>query len=81
MHDERSDGAELLASANIPVAVELGRLTLAAEEVAALRAGDVLLLGRPPGGPVDLVAGGKVIARGELVDVEGELGVRVLAVG
>jgi len=38
----------------------------------------VIPVGRPLHGPVDLTVGGRVVARGELVDVDGELGVRVL---
>ena len=72
-----STGADLLADATLPATVELGRLLLAAEELAALTPGDTLLLGRPLASPLDLVVGGKVIARGELVEVEGELGFRV----
>ena len=34
---------------------------------------------RVPGEPVELSVNGKVVARGELVEVEGHLGVRVLA--
>jgi flagellar motor switch/type III secretory pathway protein FliN len=78
--DDVKVGEKTLAEAQIPVTVELGRLMLAAEEIAALRPGDTLLLARPPGSPLDLAAGGKVIARGELVDVEGELGFRVLSI-
>jgi flagellar motor switch/type III secretory pathway protein FliN len=37
-------------------------------------------LGRPLGGPVELRAGGRLLARGELCDVEGEVGVRVTEV-
>jgi type III secretion protein Q len=80
VEDDVRVGERALAEAQIPVTVELGRLTLAAEEIAALRPGDTLLLARPPGSPLDLAAGGKVIARGELVDVEGELGFRVLSI-
>jgi type III secretion system YscQ/HrcQ family protein len=74
-----SVGERLLAEAQVPVTVELGRLSLTAEEISGLRPGDTLLLGRPPGAPLDLCAGGKPIARGELVDVDGELGFRVIA--
>jgi flagellar motor switch protein FliM len=70
-------GEDLLAQAQIPAIVELGRLTMTAEEIAALRPGDTLLLGRSPTGGVELTVGGRIIAWGELVDVEGELGFRV----
>ena len=52
-------------------------MTLTAREILELRPGAVVPVGRPLAGPVDLTAGGRVMARGELVDVEGELGVRV----
>jgi flagellar motor switch protein FliM len=71
-------GEDLLAQAQIPVTVELGRLTMTTEEIAALRPGDTLLLGRSPGGAVELTVGGRIVAWGELVDVDGELGFRVL---
>jgi type III secretion system YscQ/HrcQ family protein len=74
-----TEGERVLAEAEIPVAVELGRLVLPAQEIAALQPGDTLLLERPPGAPIELRAGGKLVARGELVDVEGELGFRVLS--
>ena len=59
--------------------VELGRVPITAEEVVSLKAGQVIDLGRVPGEPLDLSVGGKIVARGELVEIEGNLGVRVLS--
>ncbi len=70
----------LLRELPVQITCEIGRLTLSAREVLELRPGSVLPVGRPLAGPVDLTAGGRVIARGELVDVEGEIGVRVTEV-
>jgi type III secretion system YscQ/HrcQ family protein len=64
----------------VELTCELARFTLSAAEILALAPGAVLPLGRPPGAPVELLAGRRVIARGELVDVDGEVGVRVLEV-
>ena len=61
----------------VELACQLGTVTMTARQVLELAPGRVLDLARPLGGPVDLVAGGKIIGRGELVDVDGELGVRV----
>jgi len=61
----------------VELTVELGRVKLSARDVLELRPGAVLELDRPLGGPVELYAGGRLVARGELVDVEGQLGVRV----
>lgn len=73
-------GEHLLRELPVQITCEIGRVTLTAKEILELRPGAVVPVGRPLAGPVDLTAGGRVIARGELVDVEGELGVRVTEV-
>lgn len=67
----------LLRDLPVQIVCEIGRVTLSAREILELKPGSVVQVGRPLAGPVDLTAGGRVIARGELVDVEGELGVRL----
>lgn len=71
---------ELLGELPIELSCELGRVTMTGRELSDLRPGAVVPVGRPLAGPVDLTVGGRVVARGELVDVEGELGVRVTQV-
>jgi flagellar motor switch protein FliM len=75
----RPEGADLLADIPLQLAVELARVPLTADEVVGLKVGQVLELHRSPGEPVELSVNGKVVARGELVEVEGQLGVRVLS--
>jgi type III secretion system YscQ/HrcQ family protein len=70
----------LLRELPIQVTCEIGRVTLSAREILDLRPGAVLPVGRPLAGPVDLTTGGRILARGELVDVEGEIGIRVTEV-
>jgi flagellar motor switch/type III secretory pathway protein FliN len=67
------------APANPPVslAVELGRLNLSLAQVADLRPGDVLDLGRSADDPVLITSGGDPVAHGTLVSVDGGLGVRI----
>lgn len=67
--------------AEIEVSVEIARFMLPLEELAALRAGEVVLAGRAIGERVALRAGDRTIAEGELVDVDGEVGVRILGLG
>jgi flagellar motor switch protein FliM len=67
----------LLGELPVDVVCELGRVSMSGREVLELRPGAVIPVGRPLAGPVDLTVGGRVVARGELVDVEGEIGVRV----
>jgi type III secretion system YscQ/HrcQ family protein len=68
---------QLLRELPVEVVCELGRVTLSGRELIELRPGAVIPAGRPLAGPVDLTVGGRVVARGELVDVEGEIGVRI----
>jgi type III secretion system YscQ/HrcQ family protein len=75
----KPEGSELLADIPLQIAVELARVPVTADEVVALKVGQVLELHRSPGEPVELSVNGKVVARGELVEVEGQLGVRVLS--
>jgi type III secretion protein Q len=72
---------EVLEDVPVVVRVELGVVEMKAREWAALAPGDVVALGRKVGEPAVLRAGGVEIARGELVVVDGEYGVKILAVG
>ncbi len=70
---------DVLAEVPLVVRVELGAAELSASAWARTRAGDVLALGRAVGEPVVLRVSGTEVARGELVAIEGELGVRILS--
>jgi flagellar motor switch/type III secretory pathway protein FliN len=77
--DEAHVGATaVLAAAPVEVVAELGRATLRGDEVAGLAPGSVLVFGRV--GAVALRVGEEIWAEGELVDVDGALGVRVTSV-
>jgi flagellar motor switch protein FliN/FliY len=64
----------------VEITAEAGKVELTVSQVASLAAGDVVTLSEAVLGPVELRAGGFVVARGELVDVEGRRGVRILEV-
>lgn len=70
-----SNPGELLREIPAELSVEVGRIPLTAREAVELRAGQTLRLDRRPGDPVELRIGPKLVARGELVEVDGELGV------
>lgn len=72
---------DIVGQTPLVVRLELGVLELSAAEWAALRPGDVVQSGRRIADPVVLRAAGQEIARGELVDIEGEIGVRITHVG
>lgn len=68
-----------LSPTDVPVTlvIELGRVNLSLGRLADLKPGDVLELGRHSREPVELTSGGRLVARGELVQIDTELGVRV----
>ncbi len=73
----RMSSEELATDLEIPLAIVAGDVSVSARSLLELAPGQVLSLGRSLGGPVELRAGARTLARGELVEVEGELGVRI----
>lgn len=73
----RMSSEELATDLEIPLAIVAGDVNVSARSLLELAPGQVLSLGRSLGGPVELRAGARTLARGELVEVEGELGVRI----
>ena len=68
---------ELLRGIELTVTVEVGRARMRVKDLLGLHEGSVVELDRPVGSPVDLLANGRTIARGEIVLVEDQLGIRV----
>lgn len=72
---------DVLEDSPVVVRVEIGVVEMKASEWAALGAGDVVTLGRRVGDPALLRVGGVEVARGELVQVDGEIGVKIIGRG
>jgi type III secretion system YscQ/HrcQ family protein len=75
--DDMGPSLTVLASAPIEVIAEIGRVEIRADELLGLRPGSVLALGALGPRSVELRAGGRLWARGEMVNVDGQLGVRL----
>lgn len=73
------ESAAMLDDVSVPMVVELGRVEVSAADIVGLRPGQVIELSRAPGDAVDLVVDNRRIGKGELVEIEGELGVRILS--
>jgi type III secretion protein Q len=78
--EQHASSVTMLASAPIQVVAEIGRLVLRADEVVALRPGSILTLGGLRPTTVDLRVGDRSWGHGELVNVDGQLGVRLTAI-
>jgi flagellar motor switch protein FliN len=76
------DAPELERLYDVPVelAVEIGRTHMTIRETLALGPGSIVTLNRLAGEPVDLLVNGKPIARGEVVVIDEEFGLRVTEV-
>src|SRR3954469_2105028 len=68
---------ERLNDVSVEVSVEIGRTRMTLGEALALAPGSVIGLHRLAGEPVDLLVNGRVIARGEVVVLDEEFGLRV----
>ncbi len=66
--------------APVTLTVELGRINLPVSRLADLKPGDVLALNRHSREPVEITSNGRPVARGELILIDTELGVRVTSV-
>jgi flagellar motor switch protein FliN/FliY len=67
----------VLADVEMGVTAELGRCEMTVRELLSLTPGAVIDLDRPAGALVDLLVNGKLIARGEVVVIDEEFGIRV----
>jgi flagellar motor switch/type III secretory pathway protein FliN len=65
--------------ARVELTVGLGTARMSLRQILGLAVGEVVPLGRPLAGPFDIRAQGTLIGQGELVDVDGELGVRIVS--
>jgi flagellar motor switch protein FliN/FliY len=75
-------GTDLSLVLDVPVelAVEIGRTIMTIRQAMALAPGSVVVLDRMAGEPVDLLVNGRRIARGEVVAIDEEFGLRITEV-
>lgn len=68
---------ELLRGVEMELAVEIGRAKMLVKDLLGLAPGTVVELDRAAGAPADLRVNGRLIARGEVVVVDEEFGLRI----
>lgn len=77
---EVAGSIDLLLGVELEASIRFGSREMPLGEVLDLGAGDVVELDRHVSDPVDLLVGDKIVARGEVVLVNGSFGLRVLEV-
>jgi flagellar motor switch protein FliN/FliY len=75
-----SPGIELLLDVEMEASLRFGSRQMPLGEILDLGPGDVVQLDRQVADPVDLIVGDKIVARGEVVLVNGNFGLRVTEV-
>ncbi len=68
---------DLLMDVALDVVIELGRTVMPLKEVLNLGPGSVIELDKLAGDPVDILVNNKLVARGEVVVIEENFGVRI----
>ncbi len=70
-------GLDMLHDVEMEVSAELGRTRMAVRELLSLSPGAIVELDRAAGSPADLLVNGRLIARGEVVVVDENFGIRI----
>lgn len=68
---------EAVLEVDLPLVVRFGRAVMPLRNIAELSPGAVVDMGRTPDEPVELLVGERLVARGEVVIVGGNYGVRI----
>jgi flagellar motor switch protein FliN/FliY len=74
---EGSKTFDLLLDVELPVSISFGRAQVALKDVLKLTVGSIVELNRDISDPVEVIVNNCVIARGEVVVVQGNFGVRI----
>jgi flagellar motor switch protein FliN/FliY len=70
---------EMLLDVDLDVSIELGNSTLSIKRILELAPGSIVELDRMAGEPVDLMVNSKVVAKGEVVVIDENFGIRIVS--
>ena len=80
IHVETDERLEAVLDVSLPLVARFGQTIMPMRTLAGLGPGAMVDLDRSPEDPVELLVGGRVVAKGEVVIVGGNYGVRILEV-
>ena len=72
-----SQTLDVLLDIELPVTIRFGSAQMTFGDVMGLNAGSLVEFDRAPEEPVEVLVNGRVVARGEMVMVQGNYGVRI----
>lgn len=70
-------GIDMILDIPLDITVELGRVRMLIKDVLELASGSIVELDRVAGEPIDVLVNGRLIARGEVVVIEDNFGIRL----
>jgi flagellar motor switch protein FliN/FliY len=74
---ESTKNIDLLLGVPMQVTVQLGKAEMLVRDILRLNHGSVVELDRAAGGAVDLLVNERLVARGEIVSIEENFGIRI----
>jgi flagellar motor switch protein FliN/FliY len=74
---ESTKNIDLLLGVPIKVTVQLGKTEMLVRDILQLNQGSIVELDRAAGSPVDLLVNERLVARGDIVSIEENFGIRV----
>ncbi len=74
---EAASGLDRLMDIPLEISVELGRMKLMVREIVELGPGSIIEVNKAAGEPVDVLVNGRLVAKGEVVVIEDNFGVRI----
>lgn len=73
----QSENIDLIMDVPLDVTVELGRTSKSIQEILDFTPGTIIELNKIAGEPIDILVNGKYVAKGEVVVIEENFGVRI----
>jgi flagellar motor switch protein FliN/FliY len=81
LSQEELKNMELLLDVQLPIRVRIGTKTVLLKDVLNMDIGSVVELDQLANEPLDVLVGDKIIAKGEVVIVEGNFGIQIVEIG
>ncbi|MDR2577430.1 MAG: flagellar motor switch protein FliN [Chitinispirillales bacterium] len=78
-YDGPKENIELLLDVELDINIELGKSELSIKKILELAPGSIVELDKMAGEPVDLIVNNKIVARGEVVVVDENFGIRIVS--
>jgi len=79
MYDGPRENIDLLLDVELDINIELGKSELSIKRILELAPGSIVELDKMAGEPVDLIVNNKVVAKGEVVVVDENFGIRIVS--